>query len=1726
MNCPKMSMLIQSSTDSSARFLIGFLAGLACLAFLVMVSCGKDSPTGPSPPTQPPVQPPPPPAPSQPTRVTVTPGSANLTAIGQTVKLSATVYDQRNAQITGASVTWSSNNTAVATVSAQGLVTAVGNGMGTITARAGNASASVPVTVMQSAGSITIEPSSATLMALRETVQLTATVLDQNEQPVAGAVVSWSSNNTAVATVNPQGLVTAVGNGTATITARAGNASASVPVTVMQSAGSITIEPSSATLMALGETAQLTATVLDRNGQPVSGAVVTWASSDEAVATVSAQGLVTAVSNGTATITARAGDASATAEVTVLVPRTDRDRLIAFYESAGGGQWTVRTNWLSVHPLETWHGVTANSDGRVTGIELPNNNLRGPLTSEMGDLEELATLRLNHNRLTGPVPPELGRLGKLRQLVLSSNQLSGTIPGELGQLAGLEELVLSFNRLTGSIPAELGGLASLTRLSLSVNELNGPIPSELGRLGRLTSLRLDQNRLSGPIPSELSGLRDLQSLVLASNRLTGAIPSRLSLLNDLTELSLDHNGLEGGIPSQLGGLAGLKRLGLAGNRLSGGAPSALGSLSGLTHLRLFSNPDLAGILPRSYTNLQLEELLLEGTQLCVPQDADYAAWLETIRVKTVTPCANLESGALIALYGATNGQTWQDNSNWLSGRPVDTWFGVTADAEGRVTRIDLANNNLRGALPGELAGLANLESLNLAGNGFLRGPLPRTLIQLGLRELRLEGTRLCAPRDAEFQAWLGTIPSGSVPACDDLDLDTLKALFALFNRTNGPAWNDRTNWNGDAPLQDWYGVTVDGEGRVTGLDLADNNLSGGLPAALAALSGLERLDFSGNAGLTGPLPREWTALDLAYLRTEGTDLCAPPDDEFQAWLQGIPEHSVPDACADTGPEWNVLAQFYDSTNGGNWTNNANWLSEAPLDQWHGVTTDEAGAVTALDLRNNNLSGELPPGLADLSGLTSLNLSENNLSGVIPVELGQLTGLEYLNLFNNNLSGAIPVELGLLSNLAHMEIADNNLSGVIPPELGRLERLTHLRLNSNALSGRIPAELGQLSNLYQLNLGGNALSGSIPPELGNLANLGQLALFYNNLSGVIPPELGRLGRLWQLYLDDNALSGQIPAELGQLSSLSQLYAPLNNLSGTIPSELSQLTGLIRLDLSRNNLSGSIPLKFDQLTSLATLDLGSNPLLSGALPGSLTRLPLETLQLGGTALCAPPTPAFQTWLRSIRNSRVASCSEFTGAAAYLTQAAQSMAHPVPLVAGEAALLRVFVTADPGLGADMPPVRAVFYNGGQVVHSVDIPPGDAAVPERIDEGTLMHSANTEIPGPVVTPGLEMVVYVDPRGATEAESGAAMRVPETGRQPLDARTVPPFDLTLVPFLWTESPHVAVLAETEGLTAGDDLFWQTRNLLPIADFEVEVRDPVWTATDPIVYNSYEMLQETKAIRVLDGSGNYYMGILRAGGGRAELPGTSSVSTLDAETIAHEIGHNLTLRHAPCGGAGGPDPYFPYGDGSIGSWGYDFRDGTLVAPGTADLMSYCHPQWISEYGFTRAMGHRGAKPRPMAAVTRFDSKGLLVWGGVAEDGELELQPAFAVDAPPAGPALRGPYRLAGRAANGGVLFEMDFGMSELGCGGGHVFAFVLPARADWAERLYRITLSGPEGVVSVGRDSDLGAALLFDRDTGMARGILRDWPDPSDALLGARRTLPEPGLEIVVSPGVPDPDSW
>lgn len=696
-----------------------------------------------------------------------------------------------------------------------------------------------------------------------------------------------------------------------------------------------------------------------------------------------------------------------------------------------------------------------------------------------------------------------------------------------------------------------------------------------------------------------------------------------------------------------------------------------------------------------------------------------------------------------------------------------------------------------------------------------------------------------------------------------------------------------------------------------------------------------------------------------------------------------------------------------------------------------------------------------------------------------------------------------VEVNSDGRVTGLDLDFNGLAGALPPELGDLDQLTRLVLSRNELTGAIPPELGRLSRLSTLHLGGNQLEGALPSTIGDLLNLIRLELSGNRLTGPIPPELGRI-HPHHLDLSDNAFTGAIPPELGNLWQARVVL------------------------LHRNALAGPLPPEIGGLRLVWALNLSDNPELSGPLPTEARMMGvLEDLHLGGTALCVPAEPEFREWLGRVRRYRAATCGN--DGSVMLGQAVQSTRFPVPLVAGNAALLRVFLTAPEGTSVGFPPVRTRFYVDGAEVHVADIPGQTNIVPTEIDEGSLSSTVNAVVPGRFVQPGLEFVVETDPEGTLDPGLGLTRRIPETGRRAVDVRAMPEFHLTVIPFVLDSNQDRSIVALVNDLTAEHELLWDTRTLLPIGDFAITAHEPVTTSTN----NQGALLAETHAIRVAEGGTGYYMGTMTEsdGGGVAQLGGFASFSSPRADIIAHELGHNMSLSHAPCS-ATGVDPWYPEPQGHIAAWGYDFRDGgSLVPPNTPDLMGYCDPHWIGDYHFNNALRHRlatepvdtsaGGVAGDRAAV---HGRSLLLWGGVDENGRPFLEPTFVLDAPPALPSSPGAYRIRGATAEGDELFALPFAMPRVADAEGVAssFAFALPARPEWAGELARITLSGPGGSATLVADGERSAAIVRNPATGQVRGIYRDLPPETVAEALAF----DPGLEVLVSRGIPAAPDW
>jgi uncharacterized protein YjdB len=248
--------------------------------------------------------------------VRLSPASRDLT-VGETTQFIAEPLDARGIVLSGRSVAWSSSRPNVATVSGNGVVTALAPGSAVITATVEGKSGVAAITVSPAPVAIvSVSPSSATLI-VGQTVQLEAQPRDASGQPLSGRAVTWSSNKLDIATVTSTGIVAALSPGTATITASSEGRSGTATIVVdAPTVNRVEVTPAAAAVD-VGGAFRLTATVYDSRGNVIVGAPVVWASSDTRIATVDNTGRVIGVKAGSVIITATSGDKAGTAAVGV-----------------------------------------------------------------------------------------------------------------------------------------------------------------------------------------------------------------------------------------------------------------------------------------------------------------------------------------------------------------------------------------------------------------------------------------------------------------------------------------------------------------------------------------------------------------------------------------------------------------------------------------------------------------------------------------------------------------------------------------------------------------------------------------------------------------------------------------------------------------------------------------------------------------------------------------------------------------------------------------------------------------------------------------------------------------------------------------------------------------------------------------------------------------------------------------------------------------------------------------------------------------------------------------------------------------------------------------------------------------------------------------------------------------------------------------------------------------
>jgi len=462
--------------------------------------------------------------------------------------------------------------------------------------------------------------------------------------------------------------------------------------------------------------------------------------------------------------------------VSSLVPDAQRNALLLLYYSTEGTSWNNQDNWLEGDPcVDSWYGISCDSDTNVQSVRLSKNNLRGSLPSEMNHLTFLDTLDLSYNyELNSTLPDSWSGLVHLRDLNLSYSMIRGSLPESWSGLANLENLDLSYNSIGGTLPESWSEIATLKNLYLYNMNIVGTLPDSWSGLVNLQELYLWGNMIEGTLPDSWRVLVNLQDLDLSSNLIEGSLPESWSELASLNYLRLSDNEIDSFLPASWRGLVALQYLYLLENKIQGTLPESWSELVSLQILYL-SNLNIVGTLPDSWSALvNLRELFLlenkiEGT---LPD-----SWGGLVHLQTLDLSSNLIEGSLPESWSelasmdylflsnnmieGTLPESWNNSrisrlvvdNNKISGTLPYSWYTMPNLGE-----ISLAENALSGYLPGGWGFFQSLSSVNLRNN-LLEGPIPEEWGKLRVFEMDLRYNRLTG----FLPNWLQTDPCDNFP---------------------------------------------------------------------------------------------------------------------------------------------------------------------------------------------------------------------------------------------------------------------------------------------------------------------------------------------------------------------------------------------------------------------------------------------------------------------------------------------------------------------------------------------------------------------------------------------------------------------------------------------------------------------------------------------------------------------------------------------------------------------------------------------------------------------------------------------------------------------------------------------------------------------------------------------------------------------------------------------------
>ncbi|XP_072092271.1 receptor-like protein 6 [Arachis hypogaea] len=706
------------------------------------------------------------------------------------------------------------------------------------------------------------------------------------------------------------------------------------------------------------------------------------------------------------------------------------------------------------------------------------------------------------------------------------------------------------------------------------------------------------------------------------DELTGHVIS-IDLSSSLLYGSMDPN-------STLFSLVHLQSLDLSDNDFNHSqSPARIGDLSQLRHLNLsqFGETTLSGEVPTQISRLSnllsldlrsyIERLdfpfinrlhLKESTLRSLIQNSTR---LEQLRLNFVTISSSLSH----TLTNLTSLQILSFRQCELHGE-----FPIGIFSLANLTSLNFAGNqNLQGTLPASIGNLTNLAHLDLEDNSF-DGEIPRSLF--GLENLAyLVLSHNC------FEGRLALDMFLKLKMLNVLDLSNNKLSLFSQNRdvnvTNLPPiqWLglSRCNLNGEIPT--WImNLTA-----LSHLDLSHNDLQGEIPYFLFKLENLTGLKLYSNM-LEGQIEldmlsklQKLTILGLgggnklSFLEGKNTSNVTFPSQiqtlifgscnlvhfpNFIQHLQELTDLFISDNSIKTIPSW----------------------------LWNKTTLE------SLEVSNNLLMGEISPSICNLQSLVDLDLSSNNLVGMIPSCLGSFSqSLQLLNVSGNKLTGNIPQIYVKGDVLQLIDFSSNKLYGQLPRALVNCRMLEFLDVRHNHFNDSFPFWLGSLPKLKVLSLRDNEFHGAIMcPLKYTFPHLRIIDLSQNGFSRKLTSEIIMcfksmiISNKRQLDFKDVIHSDNAEIDIDwhpfsmsnkgvvmdypgsqYLHHMVAIDLSCNKISGEIPDIMGSLNGLVVLNLSNNMFTGSIPSSFGKLSNLEVLDLSLNN-LSGNIPQQLTGL----------------------------------------------------------------------------------------------------------------------------------------------------------------------------------------------------------------------------------------------------------------------------------------------------------------------------------------------------------------------------------------------------------------------------------------------------------------------------------------------------------------------------------------